>query len=76
MILTRHILDILKRTHPHGLFETTLKAELNVALPEQPGTQELKDGLSHLKRLGWISDAKDALTNDTIWTVTETGNEK
>jgi hypothetical protein len=76
MTLERHILNILRRTHPAGLFETTLRAELHVTLSHEPGQIAFASALTNLQRLGWIAKGEDTLTKDVTWTLTEIGKDK
>lgn len=76
MTLSRHILNILQRVAPQGLFETTLKSELHVALGEAPGHLAFQEAVMQLRDLGWIDKSPDPLTRDIKWTVTESGKGK
>lgn len=76
MNLTRHILDILKRVSPQGLFATTLRAELHFAIGREPGDREMTAALSRLKELGWVETEEDALTRDLAYKVSELGKGK
>lgn len=76
MTLERHILNILRRVHPGGLFETTIRAELHVALGSEPGQLALREAFGNLKRLGWVEQGEDELTRDATWKLSEIGKDK